>query len=102
MLLLMRHHSAVLVIVFLSVLLSGCSILQSPVATPAGSADQKQGDTQLTGVISATSSGFLLTTDTLTIAIDSYALDLSAYLDQGPVTVTGQYSGDTLFIGSIE
>lgn len=33
--------------------------------------------------------------------VDSYAVDLGMYLGQ-TVTVSGQYSGDTLFVGSVE
>lgn len=78
---------------------------QTPSATrqPSGNAaSQKQGDTSKTGVITASGGVYFLTeTGGSPKMIDSYSLDFADYLGQ-TVTVTGQYSGDTLFVSRIE
>lgn len=64
--------------------------------------EQKQGDTTKTGVISTINGLYYLAEPGQTPKeIDSYAVELSAYVGK-TVTVTGQYSGDTLFVGSVE
>jgi starvation-inducible outer membrane lipoprotein len=68
----------------------------------APAADQKSGDTTKTGTITTAGGKFFLTEAGQTPKeVESYQVDLSAYVGK-TVTVTGQYSGDTLFIGSIE
>lgn len=68
----------------------------------APAATEKSGDTVKTGVISEVGGIFMLKEGAKQpIEIESYAVDLSAYVGQ-TVTVTGQYSGDTLFVGSVE
>lgn len=68
----------------------------------APAANQKSGDTIKTGIITEAGSSFFLTEpgDTPRV-IESYSVDLSQYVGQ-TVTVTGQYSGDTLFIGKVD
>ncbi len=62
----------------------------------------KSGDTTKTGkIIKASGKFFLQETGKQPAEIDSYTIDLDAYVNQ-TITVTGQYSGDTLFIGKIE
>jgi len=63
---------------------------------------EKRGDTTKTGNITASGGRFFLTeAGSSPKEIESYALDLADYVGQ-TVTVTGQYSGDTLFVGSIQ
>ncbi len=63
---------------------------------------QKQGETSKTGIISKAGAQFFITQQGQSpAAIDSYAIDLEQYVGQS-VTVTGQYSGDTLFVGEIK
>ncbi|MBU0576058.1 hypothetical protein KJ654_00140 [Patescibacteria group bacterium] len=72
----------------------------APAAVPA--AEQKRGDTSKTGMITQSGTTFFLNvTGQQAEIIESYAVDLSAYVGQ-TVTVTGQYSGDTLFVGKVE
>lgn len=69
-------------------------------AVPA--ADQKSGDTTKTGTITTASGKYFLTeAGQPPKEVESYQVDLSSYVGQ-TVTVTGQYSGDTLFIGSVQ
>lgn len=64
--------------------------------------EEKQGDTTLRGTIKAAGSNyFLMLDDGSRIELDSYAITLQDYAEQR-VTITGQYSGDTLFVGAIE
>jgi hypothetical protein len=68
----------------------------------APAADQKSGTTTKTGVLTAANGSFFLQEpgDSPRV-VESYTVELTEYVGQ-TVTVTGQYSGDTLFIGSIE
>lgn len=69
-------------------------------AAPA--ADQKSGNTTKTGKITTASGKFFLTeAGQPPKEIESYQVQLGDYVGQ-TVTVTGQYSGDTLFVGSVE
>lgn len=107
----MKKSSLAVVLVLVTALsLSACipgsssetqpSTTTGTVGAPA--ADQKSGDTTKTGVISEAGGKFLLQEPGGTPQIvESYAVELSEYVGQ-TVTVTGQYSGDTLFIGSVE
>lgn len=62
----------------------------------------KVGTTSKMGTISSDGSRFYLTeAGAAPQEIDSMMVDLSAYVGQ-TVTVSGQYSGDTLFVGSVE
>lgn len=93
------------------VLFSACSLLPGQTSEPvqsttntggAPAAAEKSGDTTKTGVISeAGGSYFLQEAGDTPRVVESYSVDLSQYVGQ-TVTVTGQYSGDTLFIGSLE
>lgn len=65
-------------------------------------ANQKVGTTTKTGVISSSGGVFYLQEAGQALKeIDSYTVELSEYVGQ-TVTVSGQYSGDTLFVGTIE
>jgi hypothetical protein len=96
-------------LVLFGITLSGCinNANQTPAATNQGDTtkpaiEQKQGDTTITGTITKAGSSFFITeAGKAPKGIDSYAIDLSQYEGQ-TVTITGQYSGDTLFVGKIE
>lgn len=91
---------------FVSLTLMACqpqnmnpSTSPSPSSSPSS---QKVGTTTKTGVIAGKSGAyFLQESGQPPLALDSYSLDLNAYVGQ-TVTVSGQYSGNTLFIGSIQ
>lgn len=70
--------------------------------TGAPAATEKSGTTTKTGKISLVGERFYLQEAGSTPKeIDSYVVDLNKYVDQ-TVTVSGQYSGDTLFVGSVK
>jgi len=86
----------------LTMVTAGCQA-QSP-ATPTQPVvlEEKQGETTKTGVIIENNGQFLLqAAGAAPLGIDSYSVELKDYTGQ-TVTVTGQYSGDTLFVGQIE
>ncbi len=63
---------------------------------------QKSGTTTKTGKISKAGSKYFLTVSgQQPQEIDSYGVDLSAFVGKS-ATVTGQFSGETLFVGQIE
>lgn len=84
---------------------SGCSLFSSSSTDSSdigSSVEEKVGNTIKTGVVSQAGESYFLTEPGKTPAeIDSYAIDLAQYVGKS-VTVTGQYSGDTLFVGAIE
>lgn len=88
-------------IVMLVVLLGKVALSKlKSTATPTTS--QKVGTTTKTGIISTTNNVFYLQEAGQTPKeVDSYTVELGDYVGQS-VTVSGQYSGDTLFIGSVE
>jgi hypothetical protein len=62
---------------------------------------QKIGTITTIGKISSTDGKFYLQeAGQIPREIDSYAIDLTKYVGQ-TITVSGQYSGDTLFVGSV-
>ena len=70
--------------------------IQNPGAT------EKSGTTTKVGKITETAGKFYLQEAGQTPKeIESYVVELSEYVGQ-TVTVSGQYSGDTLFVGSIK
>lgn len=76
------------------------SVQKNP--TTSSTTTQKTGTTTKTGLVSSSGGVFYLQESGQTPKeIDSYAINLADYLGQS-VTVSGQYSGDTLFVGSIE
>ena len=92
-------------------LLAGCTSKTAPasVTAPGGAADgaamkaeEKIGDTSVTGMISASGENYLISAPgKAPKGLDSYAVDLKQYVGK-TVTVTGQYSGDTLFVSKVE
>jgi len=89
----------VAVVVLASFVFVACTS-QSESRNETGTAGQqnisdKQGDTTLTGTIRAANGSYFIESPGETPqAIESYTVDLASY--------AGQYSGDTLFVGSIE
>lgn len=77
------------------------SIQQSNKQIQTNNPETKVGDTQKIGTVVSSGGRYLLETDSETLEIDSYGYDLAEYLGQ-KVQITGQYSGDTLFVGNIE
>mgnify|MGYP000901814224 FL=1 len=70
-------------------------------ASTSSTVQQKVGTTTKTGTISVSNNIFYLQEAGQTPKeIDSYTVDLGQYVGQS-VTVSGQYSGDTLFVGSV-
>lgn len=107
-----KNALAVVTIIIAGMVLAACGPTTSTNTTTesttktsgagAPAANQKSGDTTKTGVLSEAGGKFLLQEPGSTPQIvESYAVELKEYVGQ-TVTVTGQYSGDTLFIGKIE
>ena len=96
---------ALLIVGFIAYPKQGKKVNSLPTPTPsvtANPAAQKQGDTTKTGVISASGGVYFLTeTGASPKMIDSYSIDFADYVGQ-TVTVTCQYSGDTLFVSRIK
>lgn len=68
----------------------------------APAATEKSGTTTKTGKISQMGEKFFLQEAGDTPKeVESYAVDLSKYVGK-TITVSGQYSGDTLFVGSVK
>jgi hypothetical protein len=87
-----------------AILFAGCTSTPAPQSQdqPAGMTTEKKGDTTLTGKL--TNKGgkyFLERVGQAPQEVDSYGVDLSLYTDQN-VTITGQFSGDTLYAGKVE
>lgn len=104
----MKKIFSLTLILFSAVLFSACthdktdtqSVKTNTTGAPA--ADQKSGTTTKYGTITSAGGKFFLTEAGQTPKeIESYAVDLSAHVGK-TVTVTGQYSGDTLFVGAVE
>jgi outer membrane biogenesis lipoprotein LolB len=99
-----RILSLVLVLV-MSLMLTACGETQPSSAgnsQPSSQSTEKQGDTTLTGKISGSAGAYFITvTGQQPKPIDSYGVELSEYVGK-TVTITGQYSGDTLFVGKVK
>jgi ABC-type Fe3+-hydroxamate transport system substrate-binding protein len=105
----MKTFTSLFIVVLSAAVLTACTgssttptTTTSNSAAGAPAADQKSGDSTKTGTITAAGGKFFLQEAGDTPReIESYAVDLNDYVGQ-TVTVTGQYSGDTLFVGSVE
>ncbi len=98
-----------------TVILAGCTQAATPAndsaqppaegvmkASDTKSAEEKVGDTVVTGMISKVGEKFFITAAGQTPKeIDSYAIKLDEHVGKS-VTITGQYSGDTLFVGKVQ
>lgn len=86
---------------------AGCSSSTPPSSSGGQAGDtpaaaDKQGDTSKSGTLSQVGERFFLTAPGgQPEEIESYSVDLSQYVGQS-VTVTGQFSGDTLFVAEVE
>lgn len=84
-----------------SALLMGCTNTSTTTPTSSG-IEQKQGDTTIAGTLTGGEGAFFIqVSGQQPQMVDSYSLDLSSYVGQ-TVTITGQYSGSTLFVGEIQ
>lgn len=87
-----------------TIVLAGCT---SQPATPQTNSStptetQKQGNTTKTGQVTQLAGKFYLQQPgQQPLQIDSYTVDLKNYIGK-TVTITGEYSGDTLFVGQIQ
>jgi len=82
---------------------AGCSSAptgQSNTNTSASPSTQKVGTTTKTGKIILLGKNYMIQTGGSQQAIDSYNLDFSSYVGK-TVTVSGQFSGDTLFVTKV-
>lgn len=107
----MKKIFSLSLILFSAILFSACTAKESSInetglktnttgIDPA--ADQKSGDTAKTGTITTAGGKFFLTeVGQPPKEVESYQVQLGDYVGQ-TVTVIGQYSGDTLFIGSVK
>jgi hypothetical protein len=91
-----------LCITLCSLLIGGCGVSPTnQVASPSpSSSTTKSGTTSVTGVLKVTGKTAVLTSKQGAIGLDSYSVDFAQY-DSQTVTVTGKYSGDTLYVSSI-
>ena len=95
------------VVIIVSLLFSGCLPKRELTNNPNQGATtvekkEKVGDTTLTGKITKVGDKYFITVGSKPPAeIDSYSVKLDDYVGK-TATVTGQYSGDTLFVGKIE
>lgn len=90
------------VLIVSSLVFAGCSLpgaTPKPAATPASNA-ARVGDTTTTGVVMFAGNKYYLQTNDKRLTLNSYSIDLSTWKNQN-VTVTGQFSGDELFITKI-
>lgn len=103
----MKKLSYFLVLVISGFVFTGClggstPAEESTIDNNVPAADQKSGDTTKTGTISAAGGKYFLSEPGQPPReIESYSVGLSEYVGK-TVTVTGQYSGDTLFVGKIQ
>jgi PBP1b-binding outer membrane lipoprotein LpoB len=92
-----------IITLFSVVLLSACSVQQpQPSSSTTPAQNQKVGDSVKTGKLLKLGEKYAIQeTGKQPADVDSYSIDLSGYVGQ-KVQVTGQYSGDTLFISKVE
>jgi outer membrane biogenesis lipoprotein LolB len=90
-----------------SFLLAGCTSptapkTSTPVKSTTPAAAQKSGTTTKTGQITNKGGKFYIQeANKQPEEIDSYSIDLNTYVGQS-VTIEGQFSGNTLFVGSVK
>lgn len=89
-----------------SFLLLGCSKRSANPETsqtsPSSDTQQKTGDTTKTGVILKIGTKYYIQeSGKQPSEVDSYSINFSSYVNKS-VTIAGQYSGDTLFVGKID
>ena len=83
------------------VILGGC-LQAKQGTTPPSTTEPAAETTTLTGTISQSGSTFVLSgAGQAPVQLESYSVELSDYVGQS-VSVTGMYSGDTLFVDEVE
>jgi hypothetical protein len=103
----MRHFLVYFLVGFCGVFLVGCTTLfpktiPAATSTPVSATTQKSGTTTLKGQFEVSGKIILLKSNSQgPITLDSYSVDLKQYNGQ-TVTVTGKYSGDTLYVSSVQ
>lgn len=103
----LKTFSLSLVILLVGASLTGCLPKRKLTNNPNAGVTtvekkEKVGDTTLTGKITKVGDKYFITVSGKQPQdLDSYSVDLSQYVGK-TVTVTGQYSGDTLFVGKVE
>lgn len=86
-----------------AVLLSGCAVGQQETTgqTPAANLEDKNTEIEVSGVVSGSGENFFITDGSGKVhSVDSYSIEF-ANLVGTTVTVSGQYSGDTLFVSEL-
>ena len=105
----MRYLLPAIFFILVTLGFAGCTSRQLPAtqtSQPASQEDSlpgaKVGKTTKTGVVSKANGKYYLdVTNQPLLEIDSYSIDLSDYAGK-TVTITGEYSGNTLFVGEIK
>ena len=103
----LKTFSLSLIVLLAGIFLTGClpkhKLTNNPNQTTTTVTKQKKvGNTTLTGKITKAGDKYFITVSGKQPQdLDSYSVDLSQYVGK-TVTVTGQYSGDTLFVGKIK
>ncbi len=103
----MKKMSYFLILLVSGFIFTGCLSSSAPteqttIDNNVPAADQKSGNTTKTGTISSAGGKYFLSEPGQPPReIESYSISLSEYVGK-TVTVTGQYSGDTLFVGKIQ
>ena len=98
----MRLYTATALVVG-SIFLAGCMAGTTPAPSTGTTPgiEEKQGDTTKTGVLVKQGEKYYIKLPSgMMEEVDTYAVTFSEY-ENSTVTVTGQYSGDTLFVGEI-
>lgn len=99
----MRYtFSFILIVLISAVMVSGCNSKSTPASAPVS--ESTSPTTSLTGTFRASSSDGskgVLSTSSGPVEVESLVVDLKT-IDGETVTVTGKYSGDTLFVSQVE
>ncbi len=104
----MRYLLPAVFFILVTLGFAGCTSRQLPASQTTQPASQeampgaKVGKTTKTGVVSKANGKYYLdVSHEPLLEIDSYSIDLSDYAGK-TVTITGEYSGNTLFVGEIK
>jgi len=94
-----------IVLIMSGLVLGGCVKTESTTSTDSETqvpaAEEKSGDTVKSGMLVKQGTKYYIKSPAgIMDEVESYAVNFSEYENKS-VTVTGQYSGDTLFAGSI-
>jgi len=96
----MKYLTLGATLVTVSLLFAGCQQTSSA-NTPAQQSQDKAPNTTLVGTLTKSGSHYILKgSDGKTSEINSYTVTLDSYVGKS-ITITGQYSGTTLFVDTI-